>query len=518
MIKNINKLKQWTGEKLGQAKATHHSDDFKHLEQETERVRECVEKLHSAVSLYLRTLGKKKETIEDKRDKAMPIEAMGASMIACGFALPESPYTNTLKHFGEAQERLGLAQMEFITNVKEGFLASLDRTYAEIKEYQQIRKKLESRRLDYDGKLGRLQKAKKEKPELEEEVMQARHKFEETEAQCREKMVAILEAEEEHQRQLVGFMQAQLEYFRQSEEIMRSVSESWGEPAQTRESVAPLSRTPSAPNILARRATDESSRPASSRNNSETSLDSANDSTLGRSRSLFAGKTMERASSRELTTPSPTARSLTPTGGGVTVDRRPAPPPPTARSAPAPPRPAPQKAQVRATYDFQGESEEELSMKRGDVITVLEKIDDGWWVGEITSGGTRRAGMFPVNYTEEISRPPLPERKPSSTSISSTGSSHNQRSNAGIEYVEDSASSPFADAVALPGTPRSYTSTPSPGAAVAAAARGGYFTGVNVGKPGDQGASSSTCRECGCEDYQANLFKPGSCNNCFHKH
>jgi hypothetical protein len=31
-------------------------------------------------------------------------------------------------------------------------------------------------------------------------------------------------------------------------------------------------------------------------------------------------------------------------------------------------------------------------------------------------------------------------------------------------------------------------------------------------------ATKSTCKECGCEDFKENVFKPGNCNNCFHKH
>lgn len=30
--------------------------------------------------------------------------------------------------------------------------------------------------------------------------------------------------------------------------------------------------------------------------------------------------------------------------------------------------------------------------------------------------------------------------------------------------------------------------------------------------------SSTSCGECGCNDFTANVFKKGHCNNCFHKH
>ena len=49
-----------------------------------------------------------------------------------------------------------------------------------MKEYHTLQKKLHSRRLDYDAKLAKVQKAKKEKPEWEEEMQASKAKYEET--------------------------------------------------------------------------------------------------------------------------------------------------------------------------------------------------------------------------------------------------------------------------------------------------------------------------------------------------
>ena len=32
------------------------------------------------------------------------------------------------------------------------------------------------------------------------------------------------------------------------------------------------------------------------------------------------------------------------------------------------------------------------------------------------------------------------------------------------------------------------------------------------------GGGEVKCRECGCDEFRANVFKKGSCNNCFHVH
>ena len=67
--------------------------------------------------------------------------------------------------------------------------------HLEYKEYDSLRKKLTSRRLDYDSKLNRLNKAKKEKPELEQEMQAARMKYEDTEHDLIQKMAYLQEFE-----------------------------------------------------------------------------------------------------------------------------------------------------------------------------------------------------------------------------------------------------------------------------------------------------------------------------------
>lgn len=53
---------------------------------------------------------------------------------------------------------------------------------------------------------------------------------------------------------------------------------------------------------------------------------------------------------------------------------------------------------VRALYDYTAQGEEEISFRDGDVIVVLEKEDDNWWLGALRG----RQGMFPCSYVEEL--------------------------------------------------------------------------------------------------------------------
>ena len=74
------------------------------------------------------------------------------------------------------------------------------------------------------------------------------------------------------------------------------------------------------------------------------------------------------------------------------------------QAAPAAPQPPPQQPDAndgicaRAIYDYQAEDEDELTFDPGELITQIDKFDEGWWKG--TCRG--QEGVFPANYVEEI--------------------------------------------------------------------------------------------------------------------
>lgn len=48
-----------------------------------------------------------------------------------------------------------------------------------------------------------------------------------------------------------------------------------------------------------------------------------------------------------------------------------------------------------ALWDYEGETSAELSFKEGDILVLLEKLEEGgWWVGELNG----RSGSFPKDY------------------------------------------------------------------------------------------------------------------------
>ncbi|XP_064624696.1 jouberin-like isoform X2 [Lineus longissimus] len=54
--------------------------------------------------------------------------------------------------------------------------------------------------------------------------------------------------------------------------------------------------------------------------------------------------------------------------------------------------------QVVALYDYNAARSDELCLRRGDVVTVLYKDNDNWWMGELLDG---QQGFFPANYVAD---------------------------------------------------------------------------------------------------------------------
>ncbi|KAL1417106.1 hypothetical protein MTO96_027159 [Rhipicephalus appendiculatus] len=89
------------------------------------------------------------------------------------------------------------------------------------------------------------------------------------------------------------------------------------------------------------------------------------------------------------------------------------PPVPSETSTEAPKLPPkPVREQAKVLYAYEAQNDDELTIKEGDVITVLTKEveDKGWWKGELNG----RVGVFPDNFVklikEEVPQPVKPER------------------------------------------------------------------------------------------------------------
>ena len=59
------------------------------------------------------------------------------------------------------------------------------------------------------------------------------------------------------------------------------------------------------------------------------------------------------------------------------------------------------KELCRALFGYQRQNDDELTLKEGDIVTIVSKESDdkGWWRGELAG----KVGVFPDNFVEIIS-------------------------------------------------------------------------------------------------------------------
>ncbi|KAF9929840.1 hypothetical protein FBU30_001153 [Linnemannia zychae] len=90
-----------------------------------------------------------------------------------------------------------------------------------------------------------------------------------------------------------------------------------------------------------------------------------------------------------------------------------------------------------AHHNYDAEKSDELTLQVGDIISVSEQSDPGWWVGEIVKNG--QAGWFPANFVDPY------EEKPAEPAADPTPAA----------AVED-------DSVAAPAAPEETAAPPPP--------------------------------------------------------
>lgn len=235
--KKLDRLKQWTNEKMGAEARTGLSEEFKALEVEMNLRHEGMDKMQRAMTVYIKSLSKRAEG--DDREKQLPGGHLGSSMVMHGEDFePDSEFGNCLSSLGRANERLARVQETYVANATSSWLESLERSLVQMKEYQTTRKKLEARRLAYDTSLAKMQKSKKEDFRMEEELRSQKAKYEETSEEVFRRMQDIKESEIDMVQDLSAFLEAELSYHDRCREILLNVKREWpakeSRPAPTR--------------------------------------------------------------------------------------------------------------------------------------------------------------------------------------------------------------------------------------------------------------------------------------------
>ncbi|XP_077443254.1 CD2-associated protein [Stigmatopora argus] len=56
------------------------------------------------------------------------------------------------------------------------------------------------------------------------------------------------------------------------------------------------------------------------------------------------------------------------------------------------------KRQFKVVFDYQPQNEDELELKLGDIVEVVDEVEEGWWSGIING----KTGLFPSNFIKEV--------------------------------------------------------------------------------------------------------------------
>jgi len=124
------------------------------------------------------------------------------------------------------------------------------------------------------------------------------------------------------------------------------------------------------------------------------------------------------------------------------------------------------KAKGRAKFDFTGKEElKQLSFKKGDIVTINQQYDNGWWAGELNG----KIGYVPATYVELLpdgasSSAPPPSRPPPAGAV--RGGVGNAPSNPSPPATRPppSTNPPSRPPVTAPATaPRGSPTIPAPG-------------------------------------------------------
>lgn len=252
-----------------------------------------------------------------------------------------SPYAESLKECGDAFIQLSETKDAMELNVGQNFLEPLSQlSLKDIKEIMHHRKKLESRRLDYDYKKSKGAKVP------EEELNVAAEKFEESKDLCYSSMMNLMESDVEHIGSLHAFAEAVRDYHKQCSEIMDNLVDA-----------------------LSSKMNDATSRPRQERTSISRPI---RDSDSHSANSYDLSPDPVHGGSSSSLPPQPINNSFTPNNDNA--------------------------PKCVAQFEFQAENEGELSFAEGDVIMLTSQIDENWFEGTLNG----KSGFFPINYVRVV--------------------------------------------------------------------------------------------------------------------
>lgn len=425
-MKQINKANQLLSEKIGGVKGTEFEGEFHMMEKRTDVIYHLIDDIRDRTNEYLQPnpASRSKMWIANNASKLrgqvkntpypQPEGVLGESMIKSGKDLgEESMFGLALVDMGESMRQMAGIKYALEDNIKQNFLDPMHQIKeTELKEVLHLRKKTESRRLDFDCK-----KRKKSAGSAvsEDEVTQAAEKFEESRVQTEAAMHHLLNNETEQLSHLLGFAEGLVEYHSQCTEILKDMVKQLNE---KKKRVAVMAKSVEAtggrkPLSFGTAAGQEPFNQGTSSMFPNSNNGMGADSTSTVSDSNFNSNNSYRSPAANAKIENEKQSQQEQSGGGTkimsslngfadsmgiklpTYGTTSA----SGSNSSASGSSSTQKdPKCRALYDFDAENAEELDFKEGNMIKLIAKLDENWLQGELNG----KQGRFPVSYVEIV--------------------------------------------------------------------------------------------------------------------
>lgn len=402
-MKQINKANQMLNEKIGGAKGTEIDIQYQGMERKTDSLSRLVDDVRDRTYEYLQPnpASRAKLSITNNLSKMrgqaknnpypQPEGTLGEVMIKNGKDLgDDSNFGNALCDIGESLKQMAGIKYALEDNIKQNFLDPLQQIKDnDIKEVMHLRKKTESRRLDYDCK-----RRKKSNGSTinEDELQQAEVKFEESKLQSEIAMDRLLQNELEQVTHLSGFAEGFLEYHSQCYEILKEMVKNINIRKENISSrVKDENLRKSVLGFSVQKGGLVSDEPQNHKQRSYKEIKQATENFYpvpGDSK-LQLEKNDENCSQRlssNANINNQNSENKIPFDFSSLIQTPPQQPQPSNQRSPS----------CRALYDFEAENDEELDFKEGQTIKLISRLDENWLEGEANN----RRGRFPISYVE----------------------------------------------------------------------------------------------------------------------
>ncbi|EDQ89786.1 uncharacterized protein MONBRDRAFT_36833 [Monosiga brevicollis MX1] len=242
MAKWLNKRTQAVTERLNKdTKRTEYETDFQELIDQTEATRAAIQRLFKDVPVFLHpnpaarakaamgtTYAKMRKTASERRYPHHTGELATVLTKSAEEFPPDSGFGQAMRHVGEALQKICEAHHEMDDDVMQHLLAPIKETQdGVLKDLAKERKKMESRRLDYDYKKRKIETGKSSF--TNDDVKQAEEKFAASREIYENSMLNFLDNDSEQVGQLQAFVNAYLNVARQSVAALEEAQEALAE-------------------------------------------------------------------------------------------------------------------------------------------------------------------------------------------------------------------------------------------------------------------------------------------------